>query len=178
MTGEQQVYGSSLYELAREEGLEEELMLQLEQVLSIFKQNPDYGKMLATVCIPKQERCQALDEAFRGQIHPYLLNFMKILCENGTIGQLPGCAGQFRHRYQEDHGILEVCAVTAVELRRDLQDKLQKKLEQILGKTVALTCRVDPACMGGVRLELPGRQLDGTVKSRLEAMSKSLQAAI
>ena len=31
--------------------------------------------------------------------------------------------------------------------------------------------------MGGVLLELPGRQLDGTVKHRLDALSASLKAA-
>ena len=51
------------------------------------------------------------------------------------------------------------------------------KLETTLGKTVELSFKVDPACMGGVLLELPGRQLDGTVKNRLEGLAASLKAA-
>ena len=54
---------------------------------------------------------------------------------------------------------------------------LKAKLEATLGKTVELSCRVDPACMGGVRLELPGRQLDGTVKNRLDGLAASLKNA-
>ena len=72
---------------------------------------------------------------------------------------------------------MEVRAVTAVAMSEALQTKLRKKLEQSLGKTVELTNRVDPACMGGVLLELPGRQLDGTVKHRLEEIGKVLQTA-
>ena len=72
---------------------------------------------------------------------------------------------------------MEVRAVTAVELKPQLRQRLQDKLQQVLGKTVELTCRVDPACMGGVLLELPGRQLDGTVKHRLDALSASLKIA-
>lgn len=175
MTRTERVYGGSLYELALEEGLTGMILGELEQVLSIFDQNPDYGRFLGTLSIAKQERCDALQEAFGGKIHPYLLNFMKILCENGTIGQLKGCAKAFRARYNRDNGIVEVRAVTAVALSAALQDKLKGKLEQSLHKTVELTNQVDPACVGGVLLELPGRQLDGTVKHRLEEIGRVLK---
>ena len=177
MTKTEQVYGGSLYELALEEGLSGTILAQLGQIIALFDENPDYWRFLSTLSIAKEERCKALDEAFKGRIEAYLLNFLKILCENNTIGQLKGCAGEYRRRYNLDNGIVEVRAVTAVAMSEALQTKLRKKLEQSLGKTVELTNRVDPACMGGVLLELPGRQLDGTVKHRLEEIGKVLQTA-
>ena len=175
MTKTEQVYGGSLYELALEEGLSREILTQLDQVIAVFDENPDYWRFLSTLSIAKDERCKALDQALKGKIHPYLLNFLKILCENGTVGQLKGCAREYRRRYHEDNAIVEVCAVTAVAMNEALQTKLQKKLEGMLGKTVELSNKVDPACMGGVLLELPGRQLDGTVRHRLEDISKILK---
>ena len=174
MTKTEQVYGGSLYDLAKEEGLTEQIRQELQQVLAIFDANPDYWRFLSCLSIAKAERCGALDEAFRDRIHPYLLNFMKILSENGTIGQLKGCAKEFRKRYNEDNGIVDVTAWTAVTMKPELQQKLLEKLQSTLGKTVELSCKVDPACIGGVRLELPGRQLDGTVKHRLDALKQSL----
>ena len=176
MTKLEQVYGGSLYDLAKEEGLTEQIGGELRQVLALFDENPDYGRFLATLSIAKTERCAALDEAFGGKIQPYLLNFMKILCENGTIGHLKGCAQEYRRRYNEDHGIVEVCAVTAVPMADGLRDKLRIKLEATLGKTVELKCKEDPKCIGGVLLELPGRQLDGTVRHRLDDLGRSLQS--
>ena len=177
MTKTAQVYGGSLYDLAKEEGLTAEIGEELRQILALFDGEPDYWRFLSTLSISKDERCKALDEAFKGRIQPYLLNFLKILCENGTMSSLKGCAQEYRRRFNEDNGIVEVCAVTAVELKPALKDALQAKLQSVLGKTVELSCRVDPACMGGVLLELPGRQLDGTVKHRLDALSASLKAA-
>ena len=177
MTKETKVYGGSLYELAKEEGLSEEIYGELTAVLKIFDQNPDYWRFLGTLSIPKQERCGALDEALGGKVQPYLLSFIKILCENGSVAQLRDCAKEYRCRYNEDHGIVEVHAVTAVELKPELKGKLAEKLQSVLGKTVELTCSVDAACMGGVLLELPGRQRDGPVKHRLDALSASLKAA-
>ncbi len=174
MTKTEQVYGGSLYDLAKEENATEQIMKELQQVIALFDET-DYWKFLSTLSIAKADRCQALDEAFRDKIHPYLLNFMKILSDNGTIGQLKGCAQEFRRRYHDDNGIVEVCAVTAVPMNETLQTKLREKLQTVLGKTVELRCRVDQSCIGGVLLELPGRQLDGTVKHRLDALSQSLK---
>lgn len=177
MTKTEQVYGGSLYDLAKEEGLDRAILDELTQVIAIFDGAPDYWRLLSTVSIAKEERCKALDEALGGRVQPYLLNFMKILCENGTMGSFKGCAKEYRHRYNEDNNIVEVRAVTAVPMNEKLTAALQAKLETVLGKTVELSCKVDPACMGGVLLELPGRQLDGTVKHRLDALSASLKAA-
>lgn len=178
MTRTEQVYGGSLYDLAKEEHLDKELLQQLQTVLSILDETPDYWRFLSTVSISKKERCNGLEEAFGGRIHPYLLNFMKILTENGTIGQLKGCASEYEKRYDADNGIVEVRAVTAVPMKEALQQKLLEKLQAELGKTVRLKCAVDPACMGGVLLQLPGRQVDGTVRHRLEALSQSLKTSV
>lgn len=177
MTKTQQVYGGSLYELAKEEGRTELIHTQLQQVIAIFDENPAYWQLLDTVSICKQERCKALDEALAASVDPYLLNFIKILCENGMIAQLRGCAKEYRRRYNEDHSIVDVCAVTAVSMSQPLQQKLKEKLQSILDKQVELSCKVDPNCMGGVLLQLPERQLDGTVKHRLDALRESLKAA-
>ena len=176
MTKTEQVYGGSLYDLAKEENLTEQIHGELKQVIAIFDATPEYWRFLSTVSISKEERCKALDDALRGSVQPYLLNFMKILCENGTMGSLKGCAREFARRYNEDHNIVEVRAVTAVPMSEKLTEALKAKLEAALGKSVELSCKVDPACMGGVLLELPGRQLDGTVKNRLDGLSASLKS--
>ena len=178
MTKTQQIYGGSLYELAKEEHLTEEILAEISQVTAIFDETPRYWQFLSTVSISKQERCQALEDALGGKVQPYLLNFMKMLCENAMMEQFRGCAEEFRRRYNEDHNIVQVCALTAVEMSAAAKQKLQKKLSETLGKTVELQNRVDPACMGGVLLQLPGRQLDGTVRHRLDALSERLQTAV
>ena len=62
-----------------------------------------------------------------------------------------------------------------VELTPELRGQLQKKLETVTGKQIELQTRVDPAVIGGVRLELSGRQLDGTVASHLEQVQQLLR---
>ena len=177
MTKLEQVYGGSLYALAKEENLEQEILEEIRQISAIFEENPEYVSFLSTLSIAKESRCKALDEAFGGRVQPYVLNFMKLLCENGYMNQFHGCVKEYVRLYNQAHDIVEVCAVTAVPMNVELQKALHEKLQTVLGKTVELQCRVDEACMGGVRLELPDRRLDGTVKHRLDKLAAALQGA-
>ena len=82
MTTATSLYGQSLYDLAAEEGLSEEILKEMGAVDSIFRENPDYITLLLEPSIPRRERLGLLEEAFKDQLHPYLMNFLMILLEN------------------------------------------------------------------------------------------------
>ena len=177
MTETAKMYGGSLYDLAAEEGLETRILGELDEVQKLLKQNPDYLRLLSTPSIPKKERCGLLDEALRDRVHLYVLNFLKILCEKGTLRELPGCARAYRVRYNQAHGILEAAATTAVAMTEQQVKSLHEKLEKLTGKTIDLKTKVDPAVLGGIRLDIEGTELDGTVRSRLAGLRSSIAAA-
>ena len=119
-----------LYDLAAEEGLDERILGELDGVTALLNGDAEYLHLLSIPSIPKKERCALLDEAFRGQVHLYVLNFMKLLCEKGALRELPGCARAYRLRYNEAHGILEATAVSAVPLTAEQTGRLHEKLEK------------------------------------------------
>ena len=168
-------YGGALYDLAKEEGLSAQILAELGMFAAVFRENADYRKLLTEPSIPKSEREALLDEAWKDAIHPYTLNFVKLLCANGTVGQLPDCEAVYHARYNEDNGILAVRAVSAAPMRGELQEKLRKKLEEKTGKRVELTVSVDPALIGGVKLTMDGVQYDGTVRHHLDELQRILQ---
>ena len=177
MTEIARMYGGSLYDLAAEEGLDTRILGELDEVVKLLKENPDYLHLLSIPSIPKKERCGLLDEALRGQVHLYVLNFLKILCEKGTLRELPGCARAYRIRYNAAHGILEATATSAIAMTAEQTAKLRQKLEAVTGKTIALTTKVDPAVLGGIRLDIEGTELDGTVQNRLASLRRNIVAA-
>ena len=170
------MYGGSLYDLAAEEGLETRILDELDEAAKLIRDDPEYLRLLSTPSIPKKERCALLDEAFRGQVHLYVLNFLKILCEKGTLRELSGCARAYRVRYNQAHGILEATATTAVAMTEQQAKSLHEKLEKLTGKTIDLQTKVDPAVLGGIRLDIDGTELDGTVQNRLAALRRNIAA--
>ena len=178
MTQAANTYGQALYDLAKEEGLGKTILEELNVLKGVFAENPEYSKLLSTPDISKQERCGVLDEAFRGKTHPYVLNFMKILTEKGYIRQFPECCDAYRSFYNDDNGILVVKAVSAIELSDVQLQKLTAKLEATTGKQIDLQCSVDAARLGGLCLTYDGKQVDGTVKNRMDAISKLLKNTV
>ena len=178
MTQAANTYAQALYDLAKDEELGKTVLDELTALKEIFAANPEYSKLLSTADIPKQERCGILDEAFRGKVHPYVLNFLKILTEKGYIRQFPACCECYRGFYNEDNGILVVKAVSAIALSEAQVQKLTAKLEATTEKKIDLQCTVDPAVLGGLRLSYDGKQVDGTVKNRMDAISKLLKNTV
>ena len=178
MTQAAKVYGGSLYDLAAEEKLDGQIMEQINEIRQIFRENPEYLKLLGEPAIPLEERIKMLDEAFGGQIELYLLNFLKLLCEKKILREFAGCCEEFRRRYNTDHGIVEAVVTGAVKLKDDQMEALSAKLEKVSGKKIHLTQKTDPTVLAGLRVEMEGRQLDGTVQGRISDIEKRLNEVV
>ena len=178
MTATARLYGGSLYDLAAEEGLTDVLMQQTEEVRKLFQENPDYVKLLMEPSIPKKERTDLIETAFGAQAERYLVNFLKLLCEKGIIGEFSGCCQEFVRRYNVDHNIAEAVVTSAVALSQEQMKALKDKLEKVSKKQVHLVQIKDSSVIGGLRVELEGKQLDGTVQGRLSGLSRKMKEVV
>ena len=174
MTGVSANYAQALYSLAKEDAITQEVLEQIEVLDKAFTMEPKFLKLLSTPTLNKEERCQLLDDSLRGNMHPYVLNFLKILTQKGYVRHFGDCVRQYRQIYNEDHGIVCVTVTTAVEMTDQQKEKLQNKLETVTGKTVYLQAKVNADCVGGVRLDYDGKRIDGTIKSRLDTLRSQL----
>ena len=171
-------YGQAMYDLARDENQSQSILEQLEALRVCFQDQPDFIRLLCAPNIPKEERVQLLDTSFRGKLHPYVLNFLKLLTEKGYMKHFSDCCKMYRQQFNKDNGIVPVTAFTAVPLSEELRAKLCAKLSTVTGKTIELDCRIDPETLGGVRLDFDGKQVDGTVRRRLEDIRSILKNTV
>ena len=172
------VYGEALYALACEEALSEEFLQELTVLDQSFAQDPEFLRLLDAPNLPKEERCQILDDCFREKLQPYILNFLKLLTEKSYARHFSECCAAFRAHYNEDHGILPVTAGTAVPLSQSQHAALTEKLAAVTGKTVLLHNRVDGKVLGGIRLDYSGSRLDDTLAHRLESIRAKLKETV
>lgn len=171
-------YAHALYSLAAEEGLEDRILEELELLTAAFDAEPDYLRLLSSPNLSKDERCEIVENAFRDRVHPYVFSTLSLLTERKQIRRFSSFCKAYRELYDEAHGILAVSALTAIPLGEAQAERLRKKLETITGKTVRIQNRVDPACMGGVRLDYDDKRLDGTVQGRLASLGEHLKKTV
>ncbi len=178
MTDFATTYGLALYALVQEEDLTVPILKQLKEVCAIFAQNPAIYKVLSVPDIAKEDRVTVVSDVLGTQVHPYVVNFLKVLVENGGILYLNECLEVYVKQYNKDNNIETITAITSVPLSGTLFEKLKAKLESITGKTVELTNTVDPACIGGIVLEFDTKQLDGSIQSKLNNLREQMLAVM
>lgn len=168
-------YAAALFDLAWEEGVCCEVDRQLEVLRECFSAQPVFGKLLSAPNISTEERLEILDSSFRGAVHPYVLNFLKLLTEKGYAHCFEDCCKAYRSIFYKRQGILPVTVESAQILTAAHKERLMEILGSHTGKKIVLENRVDPTCLGGLRISYDGKQVDGTVKGRMRALAENLK---
>lgn len=174
MTELSKEYGEGLYALAAEEQLSQELLAQMEMLAHSFREEPAFLHLLSNMSLSKEERLGILENTFRGQIHPYVLNFLKILCERGAMMEFAACAKAYRALYNQEHHVLEAKVTTGAKMTDDQRARLIEKLQKMTGKEIQLSELVDEKVIGGVLLEMDGKRYDNTVRHRLSQIHQAM----
>ncbi len=169
-------YGRALADLAAEEGLDLRLREECRFIFSVLAAEPAYIRLLAHPEVPKAERTHLIDEAFGEKLHPYMVNFMKLLTERGYAYALPDFLKEYERLYCERHDIVTAKVASAVPLSAEQQEKLTNKLISITQKQIELECTVDPSLIGGIRLQVNNTLFEGSVRAKLDSMRASLAA--
>lgn len=168
-------YAVALYQLAVEEGSSERVFNDLGEAAKVFGENPEFLRLISNPRLSARERAETVGKVFGGQAEPILLNTVKILAEKRRCDCVPKIYEVYRRLYCEDNGILPVTATSAVELSESQREKLTEKLSRKTGKKILLTLKVDPGCIGGIRLEYDGKRYDASVRGRLSELERSIK---
>ena len=176
MTTTSREYAEALFELAVQGGVTKETSEGLETVVSALLQQPDYRALLASPAIGKEERLAALDTAFRGKIPEILLAILRMMVSRGHVSALTGMARDYEELARGYRGESVAVVTSAVPLKEAETVALRAKLEKKLGRQVILQCRVDPALIGGVRVDVDGRVIDGSSRNKLEEIKEVMNA--
>ena len=170
-------YGKALFMLTEERGTTDSALSDVIAANTIFKENPSYVKLLDTPAVQKAEKLSLCDEAF-ATLDDDVKNLIKMLCERHSVYTFPDVCRTYSALYNESRGIVQVEAVTAIAMTDSQIEALRKKLECETGKTIIINNTISPEILGGVKLRYLGRQLDGSVKTRLDHFEKSLKNTV
>ncbi len=124
----------------------------------------------------REEKRRILNLAFEGKVGRPVLGLLNVLVEKRRETLLDNVVEEF-DRYRDQHeNRVQARVVTAKKLDDDLLESLRSALEQRTRKSVVLTEVVDPEVLGGLRVNIGDRVLDGTVRRTLQDMRRNLAA--
>jgi len=68
----------------------------------------------------------------------------------------------------------KVVVTTAVELTADQLEQIKKVVVKKYGKDVTFETKISPDLIGGVQITIGSRQLDGSIKGKLDQIRQKL----
>ncbi|MBO4733929.1 MAG: F0F1 ATP synthase subunit delta [Clostridia bacterium] len=160
-------YANALFMVAVESDKLEVFANDLATVKKVFDENPNYAALLTSPNIPKSERQEVVDAAFGGKIDGYVLNFIKVLCDHNKIYELDACIRDFKALKKSAENRVTARVYTAVPLSESQERLLKEKLQKKFGVTVKIKPVIDKKMLGGVKVEIDGKVIDGSIKKQL-----------
>jgi F-type H+-transporting ATPase subunit delta len=103
-------------------------------------------------------------------------NFVRVLAENGRLDVLQEIRAQYEALKNEREGVVEAEVVSAFELQQSQIADLVARLEKKTGRKVRARVSVDPTLIGGVRIVLGDKVIDGSARAQLGALETALKA--
>lgn len=177
----EKIYGEAFFELCCEEnesGLKDTLD-ELTELNKIFSQNPEFIKLMGTPTIAVDEKIALCKEIVQnGGVGELSGNLLCVLAERSRMSCFSGIVKQFREMYNEKFKLAEITVTTSEPLSAELREKISAKMSQVIGKTVSIVEKIDPAIIGGVVIDYGSRRYDGSVKARLNALKEELGSVI
>ncbi|CAM3754271.1 F0F1 ATP synthase subunit delta [Polynucleobacter antarcticus] len=104
-------------------------------------------------------------------------SFLSLINQSHRLSAIPEIAIQFEAMKNKSEGAAEVLITSAFPLEGSaLNDLLLSLKKRFGGKELRPTIQVDPALIGGVRIQVGDEVMDSSVKARLAQMQVSLGA--
>ncbi|MGY6710011.1 MAG: F0F1 ATP synthase subunit delta [Rhizobiaceae bacterium] len=169
-------YASSLFELASEAGSLDEVEKELARVEAMLTDSADLRRLVVSPVFSADDQLRAIsaisDKAdFKGLVG----NFLRVVARNRRLFALPGMIAGFRRLAAEARGEVAADVTSAHALTADQQAELKQTLKAVAGKDVVLNLTVDPSILGGLVVRIGSRQIDTSLKTKLNSLKLALK---
>jgi F-type H+-transporting ATPase subunit delta len=165
-------YAQAVFEIALEKKELEPWQSDLQKVVEAVAD----ATFLAAMESPKikaEDKTRLLSERL-GEVNPLVLNLVRLLIARASIGIIGDIAEEYQKLLDSYHGIEPAEVITAVPLDDKDIEKLTENLSALVGKKVVLKSEVDSSIIGGIVARVGGKLLDGSTRSKLQALRREL----
>ena len=169
-------YASALFGLASEQGFVTAVESDLDKLgeaiaqsddLAALIRNPEVGRDAAAKAIEGVAGVLGLSELTR--------NFLGVLAANRRLAKLPEIVRAFAAIAAAQRGEVTAEVTSAHPLSDDQLAALANKLKAREGREVKLKASVDPELLGGLVVRIGSRQIDGSIRTRLNSLAQAMK---
>ncbi len=166
-------YATAIFALAKERGKIEEVGRDLRAAADAIGGNDDLRRFFTSPVIDRDQKLKVVGDAFAG-LEELALHSILLLIRKRREALLGPIVGEYEKLALAESGreLLEIKSaqrLPAVEVER-----IVARLSKLYHKAFEVRQTVDPALLGGVRIRIGHRLIDGTISGRLDEFAREL----
>ncbi|MBI2720660.1 MAG: ATP synthase F1 subunit delta [Bacteroidetes bacterium] len=171
-------YAKSLLDLAVETKQLEEVIKDIRIIKEVCSQNADFVTMLNSPVV-KTDKKQAIFKAiFGSKISKTTLAFLNLIAAKRRENYLFDIAKSFDEQYKISKNITTAKVTSAIGLDEKLRKQVLDIVKQNASGEIELLEKVDPSLIGGFVLTINDKQVDQSVKRKLNDLRKTFSGNI
>lgn len=168
-------YATALLELGSESGQLDALVDELQRAAAAYDASVELRSALADPLIAVKAKHEIVREiAQRLGLGATAKNALGLLLDRRRIRALPAIAQRLREMADDKRGVLRAEVLTAMPLPEEYFTQLQKQLERVTGRRIALDRKLDPSLISGVVARVGDTVYDGSLVARLRKMRETM----
>jgi len=165
-------YSQAVFEIAVERGELDRWQSDLGRIARLGE-DAGLATLLASPKLHFDDKARLLAEPL-GDINPLARKLVYLLVARGRLGMAGEITDEYQRLLDNYRGIEQAEVITAVPLDEEDKLRLAERLGAVVGKQVVIKPKVDSSMIGGLVARIGGKLLDGSTRSRLEALKKEL----
>jgi F-type H+-transporting ATPase subunit delta len=171
-----QVYARSLFEVATERDVLDEVREQLGQFADALHENRQLAVFFFSPYFSTEEKKEGLERMVQ-DAEPAFMNFLEALLERHRMPAIYRIRHEYDSKWDEVNKLLPVQVTSAVELDSSTVEQIGERIGDQTGLRIELSSEVDPGIVGGIVLRVGNYVLDASIKSRLNQLRKQVAQA-
>ena len=126
--------------------------------------------------LPAAKAAGLIIAVLAGKLSGEAENFVRVLAENGRLGVVTEIRAHFEALKNEREGTVDAEVYTAFEMDPGQLADLVSRLEKKVGRKVKARVSVDKSLIGGVKVVIGDKVIDGSARAQLSALENALKA--
>jgi F-type H+-transporting ATPase subunit delta len=171
-------YAKSLIDLATEQKVLDQVQEQMLLFVQVCRENPELVAVLKNPIISLDKKAAVLHGVFGSKVHKIVNAFFLLMVNKGRAALLLPTAKAYIVAFQAIKGIVIAKVKAASALSEEAKKQIIAHVKLMGANEVVLETTIDPATIGGFVLQVGDKQVDATLKTKLNKLKKEFEQKV
>jgi F-type H+-transporting ATPase subunit delta len=176
ISGVAERYAGSLFELASQAKSVGEVERDLDRFEVLLNGSDDLKRLVRSPVFSAEDQLKAISALLdKAKITGLVGNFLRVVARNRRLFAVPAIITAFRKIAAEQRGEVAAEVTSAHALTPAQENELKATLKGVAGKDVSINVTIDPAILGGLVVKIGSRQIDTSLRTKLNSLKLALK---